>query len=81
MTSAVNLAIGCQPESEDEVKAMSERDQQGIKRMTDFSEKGSDYARFHGTRPATIGLVLSSSPLGLLAWYAYLLESIKSNAC
>ncbi len=53
---------------------MSERDQKGIKRMTDFSEKGSYYARYHGTRPATIGLVLSSSPLGLLAWYTYLLN-------
>lgn len=26
------------------------------------------YALEHGTRPATIGLVLSSSPLALLAW-------------
>ena len=69
----VNLCIGVQPESEEEVKAMSETDQKGVKRMTDFSEKGSDYARYHGTRPATIGLVLSASPLGLLAWYESLI--------
>ena len=47
---------------------MNEQDQKGVKRMTDFTEKGSDYARHHGTRPATIGLVLSSSPIALLAW-------------
>ena len=48
---------------------MNERDQKAIKRMTDFTEKGSDYARYHGTRPATAGLVLASSPLALLSWY------------
>lgn len=30
--------------------------------------KGSAYAMEHATRPATIGLVLSASPLALLAW-------------
>ena len=29
---------------------------------------GMAYAQEHGTRPATIGLVLSSSPIALLAW-------------
>lgn len=33
-----------------------------------FMEYGSAYAREHGTRTATIGLVLSSSPLALLSW-------------
>lgn len=33
-----------------------------------FQETGSAYAREHGTRTATIGLVLSSSPVALLAW-------------
>lgn len=33
-----------------------------------FQETGSAYAREHGTRPATIGLVLSTSPIALLAW-------------
>lgn len=29
---------------------------------------GTAYAMEHGTRPSTIGHVLSSSPLALLAW-------------
>ncbi|KAF7846051.1 hypothetical protein BT93_L5425, partial [Corymbia citriodora subsp. variegata] len=33
-----------------------------------FSDFGSAYAREHGTRTATIGFALSSSPLALLAW-------------
>lgn len=33
-----------------------------------FIEYGSAYAREHGTRTATIGLVLSASPLALLSW-------------
>lgn len=33
-----------------------------------FAEFGSAYAREHGTRTATIGLALSSSPLALLSW-------------
>lgn len=30
---------------------------------------GMAYALEHGTRPATLGLALSTSPLALLAWY------------
>lgn len=37
-------------------------------RNTNFGTLGNAYAREHGTRPSTIGLVLSSSPLALLAW-------------
>jgi hypothetical protein len=33
-----------------------------------WRERGRAYALEHGTRPSTIGLVLSSSPLALLAW-------------
>lgn len=44
----------------------SERD--GIKRMEEFRMVGSGYAIEHGTRPSTIGHVLASSPVALLAW-------------
>lgn len=37
-------------------------------RIARFNVTGSAYARTHGTRPATIGMVLSSSPLAVLAW-------------
>ncbi|KAK3323083.1 Alpha/Beta hydrolase protein [Apodospora peruviana] len=33
-----------------------------------WSESGSAYAYEHGTRPATISLVLSTSPLAMLTW-------------
>ncbi|EKV19229.1 Epoxide hydrolase [Penicillium digitatum PHI26] len=40
----------------------------GIERMTNFMALGSGYAAEHGTRPSTIGHVLSSNPMALLAW-------------
>ncbi|KAI1617161.1 Alpha/Beta hydrolase protein [Exophiala viscosa] len=36
--------------------------------MEGFIQTGSAYAQEHGTRPATIGFVLASNPLALLAW-------------
>jgi microsomal epoxide hydrolase len=41
---------------------------EGIERMTKFMTTGAGYAMEHGTRPSTIGHVLSSSPIALLAW-------------
>jgi microsomal epoxide hydrolase len=40
----------------------------GIERAKWFKSIGSAYALEHATRPSTIGLVLSSSPIALLAW-------------
>lgn len=40
----------------------------GIERMTNFIATGAGYATEQGTRPSTIGHVLSSSPMALLAW-------------
>lgn len=48
--------------------SLSQEDQAGLARSADFRALGTAYASEHGTRPATIGLVLSSSPLALLAW-------------
>lgn len=50
------------------MSSLSEEEQKGLKIAGDFAEMGNAYAREHGTRPATIGLVLSSSPVALLAW-------------
>lgn len=36
--------------------------------LTTFRVSGSAYAQMHATRPSTIGHVLASSPLALLAW-------------
>lgn len=43
-------------------------DQAGVLRLEKFVAEGAAYAFEHRTRPATIGLVLSSNPLALLAW-------------
>lgn len=61
---AVNLFVGVQGEAE----GLSEKETVGLGRYNNFGTVGNAYAREHGTRPATIGLVLSSSPVALLAW-------------
>lgn len=40
-----------------------------LERKNNFVATGSAYNQEHGTRTATIGLVLSSSPIALLSWY------------
>ncbi|KAJ5614431.1 hypothetical protein N7528_008085 [Penicillium herquei] len=47
---------------------LSDSEKLGIARMTEFMALGSGYATEHGTRPSTIGHVISSSPMALLAW-------------
>jgi microsomal epoxide hydrolase len=46
----------------------SELEKEGLERSAWFKRIGSAYATEHATRTATIGAVLSSSPLALLAW-------------
>ncbi|USW53907.1 Putative epoxide hydrolase, alpha/Beta hydrolase [Septoria linicola] len=60
----LHLVIGQQGE----VDGLSDAEKQGVQRINDFATLGNAYAREHGTRPATIGLVLSSSPIALLGW-------------
>lgn len=40
----------------------------GLERADDFVKYGTAYSVEHSTRASTIGFVLSSSPLALLAW-------------
>jgi microsomal epoxide hydrolase len=47
---------------------ISETEKKGLERGKAFKDSGSAYAMEHGTRTATIGLTLSSSPLALLSW-------------
>ena len=65
----LDLAVGIKPESAEETKDFSPAYMKALKRYEEFGAMGSAYAREHGTRPATIGLVLSSSPIALLAWF------------
>jgi len=61
----LHLCIGKQSTNMDGV---TDAEKVGLARMQAFSEVSSAYANEHGTRPATIGLALSASPIALLAW-------------
>ncbi|OQO02384.1 hypothetical protein B0A48_11938 [Cryoendolithus antarcticus] len=63
----INLAIGLTAEG-NEVESLSQEEKIGLGRYGAFGEMGNAYARMHGTRPSTIGLVLSSNPIAQLAW-------------
>lgn len=49
-------------------EGISDLEKRGLERFNRFLYSGKAYAEEHGTRPATIGHVLASSPLALLAW-------------
>ncbi|KAL6399250.1 hypothetical protein AUP68_17794 [Ilyonectria robusta] len=48
-------------------EALTFNERAGVERMKQFSDTSSAYALEHGSRPATIGLVLGSNPVSLLA--------------
>ncbi|KAF9877098.1 epoxide hydrolase [Colletotrichum karsti] len=54
-----------QPGSTDDLTA---EEQKHTQHMLQWRTTGMSYALEHGLRPATIGLVLSASPISLLAW-------------
>ena len=47
---------------------LNDWEKRGLERAEEFKRIGSAYALLHATKPATIGLVLASNPLSLLAW-------------
>ncbi|KAK4639932.1 hypothetical protein QC761_700510 [Podospora bellae-mahoneyi] len=55
------------PESFD-FTTLSEKDKRGLERGDWFRNDGSAYAMMAASRPGTLGLALSASPLALLAW-------------
>ncbi|KAK5116441.1 hypothetical protein LTR62_007989 [Meristemomyces frigidus] len=64
----LNMVVGVGPTEDKPFESLTDAEKKGVARAQEFSFLGDAYAREHGTRPATIGLVLSSSPLALLAW-------------
>lgn len=62
----VNLCYMAEPAQP--LGEVTSTDLEDLKRATEFQKTGSGYALEQGTRPSTLGLVLSSSPLALLAW-------------
>ncbi|KAL2831246.1 Alpha/Beta hydrolase protein [Aspergillus pseudoustus] len=67
---AVHLNFGPLPTRPDGVsdEGLSNIEKRGLERWKTFLQSGRAYAEEQSTRPATIGHVLSSSPLALLAW-------------
>ena len=47
---------------------VTESETKNLSRLVEFNTRGNAYAKEHGTKSATIGLTLSSSPLALLCW-------------
>jgi hypothetical protein len=47
---------------------MNKMEKDALEHAKKWQETGMAYAQEHGTRPSTIGNVLSSNPLALLAW-------------
>jgi microsomal epoxide hydrolase len=64
----LNADTSGKPEGADGSEIESE-EVEGIQRFEAWVKKGTGYALEHGTRPATVGLALSASPVALLAWY------------
>ncbi|ETI28018.1 hypothetical protein G647_00467 [Cladophialophora carrionii CBS 160.54] len=57
------------PPADSDIKsAIDDVEKAGLERHNFFLHNGTGYAWEHATRPSTIGFVLSSSPLALLAW-------------
>lgn len=67
---AIHLNTGPMPAPDSAAlkSPINKTEQEGLERHRFFLHNGSAYAWEHATRPATIGFVLSSSPLALLAW-------------
>lgn len=56
---------------------LSEKEKLGIQRFDNFKTLGCGYLTEHGTRPSTIGHVVSASPMALLAWLDQLSKIIR----
>jgi microsomal epoxide hydrolase len=56
------------PDSHMDDSKLSKIEQAGLKRWEQWKATGTAYAIEHATKPATIGFVLRSNPLAVLAW-------------
>lgn len=56
------------PEEDSDGEKFSVSEKESVERMKLWARNGNGYAVEHGTRPATIGFVVNSNPLSLLAW-------------
>ncbi|KAH7004770.1 Alpha/Beta hydrolase protein [Fusarium venenatum] len=65
---AMHINLCMIPEPADVTGEITEAEKKALARGEEFVKRGSAYAMAHATKPSTIGLVLSSSPLALLTW-------------
>ncbi|KAF5615446.1 epoxide hydrolase [Fusarium sp. NRRL 52700] len=66
---AIHLNFSTMPDPGNiEESVYDDLEREGLKRAEWFTKFGSAYALLHATKPATIGLALSASPVSLLAW-------------
>lgn len=49
-------------------EALTERETRNVDKAFEFIKSGRGYGVMQGTRPGTIGMVIQSSPIALLAW-------------
>ena len=56
------------PTSQLDDSKLSDFEKAGLVRLEEWKATGTAYAMEHATKPATIGFVLRSNPLALLAW-------------
>jgi microsomal epoxide hydrolase len=68
LTHTVNFCSISKPYSDVDEDKISDVEKAGVKRWEAWKATGSAYAMEHATKPATIGFVLRSNPLALLAW-------------
>ncbi|KAI9664237.1 MAG: hypothetical protein M1831_002416 [Alyxoria varia] len=64
----LNFLIVPKPDGVNDETDLTSAEKAGLKRCEEFMDLGIAYAQEQGTRPATLGLVLSSNPLALLSW-------------
>lgn len=55
-------------QEEPDMNALNAVEKKALERALKWRATGMAYALEHGTRPSTIGNVLSSNPLAILAW-------------
>ncbi|KIX94634.1 uncharacterized protein Z520_09680 [Fonsecaea multimorphosa CBS 102226] len=66
---AVNFCLINRPASATDDSTLSKIEQEGVKRQAIWRATEAAYALEHGTKPSTVGFVLSSNPVALLSWY------------
>ncbi|KAM0790792.1 hypothetical protein ACM66B_004640 [Microbotryomycetes sp. NB124-2] len=66
----LNFAVLMRHEIPKDLSGFDHRTRRRLERTNDFFTKGHAYAREQGTKPGTLGFVLSSNPVSLFAWIA-----------